>query len=139
MGRRRWRRERSGIGITVFVLGLTFVTSTTSHAKSGCPPGEREPYAPWVFFGYACQGTCREQKAGFAWAERNGIGNASACPARKGGFAEGCRTYAEFAVTAEQAGFEWARENELEDNCACGGAGPAFQAGCEAYLHAIGD
>jgi len=139
MERRRWRRVRSGVGIMVFVLGMTFVTSTTTLANPECPPGEREPYASWVFFGYACQGMCGEQKAGFAWAERNGIGNVSACLARKGGFAEGCRIYAEFTVTAEQAGFEWARENELADGCACGGAGQAFQAGCEAYLGATDD
>ncbi len=47
---------------------------------------------------------------------------------------EGCRAFAEEAVTPEQAGFEWARENELDDTCHCPGAGPGFEAGCAAYV-----
>jgi hypothetical protein len=47
---------------------------------------------------------------------------------------EGCRAFAEEAVTPEQAGFEWARDNELDDTCQCPGAGPGFEAGCVAYV-----
>lgn len=98
-----------------------------------CSP-TREAYAPWAFFGYACESDCAEQKAGFAWAERNGVSAVPLCNAQSGGYRDGCRAYAEAAVTGEQAGFEWARENEVTEPCACLGAGPAFASGCEAYL-----
>jgi hypothetical protein len=104
-----------------------------------CAPAHRIDYAPWVFLGYACPAHCREHKAGFAWAERQGIGNPAACATQVGAVREGCRAYAEYAVTAELAGFEWARENEVADACECRGAGPAFQAGCEAYLETAGE
>jgi hypothetical protein len=100
----------------------------------------REPYGLPTFLGYACQdATCAAHKAGFAWADRQGISDPLACadvddPA----FAEGCRAFAEQAVTAEQSGFEWARENDLADDCRCTGAGPRFAAGCEAYVTGFG-
>jgi hypothetical protein len=66
---------------------------------------------------------------------RNGIADARTCTSRNDpGFVEGCRAFAEEAVTPEQAGFEWARENELDDTCHCAGAGPGFEAGCAAYV-----
>jgi hypothetical protein len=96
----------------------------------------REPYAPRGFLGYACRDDrCSSHKAGFDWAERNGIADARACTTRNDpAFVEGCRAYADEAVTPEQAGFEWARENELDDRCHCAGAGPGFEAGCAAYV-----
>ena len=96
----------------------------------------RESYAPRGFLGYACRDDrCNSHKAGFDWAERNGIADARACTSRNDpGCVEGCRAFAEEAVTPEQAGFEWARENELEDTCHCPGAGPGFEAGCAAYV-----
>jgi hypothetical protein len=122
------------------VLCCLALEGTAGHAADpACTRTRREPYAPWVFLGYACQGACLKQKAGFAWAEAHGIGNVAACPGRDSAFGEGCRAHAEFTVTAEQAGFEWARENELADACECGGAGSAFEAGCEAYLRAAED
>jgi hypothetical protein len=104
------------------------------HARCPGAPG-REPYAPRGFLGYACRDDrCSSHKAGFDWAERNGIADARACTSRNDpAFAEGCRAFAEEAVTPEQAGFEWARENELDDRCHCAGAGPGFEAGCTAY------
>ena len=75
------------------------------------------------------------QLAALGRAKRTGIADARACTSRNAtGFAEGCRAFAEGAVTPEQAGFEWARENELEDTCHCPGAGPGFEAGCAAYV-----
>lgn len=105
-----------------------------AQSEPPCAAGGREAYAPWVFFGYVCDGHCRKHKAGFAWAERNGIGNPETCTGPAGPFVEGCRTYASVTVTPEQAGFEWASENELADACECDGAGQAFEAGCEAYF-----
>jgi hypothetical protein len=125
------------IGASAMLLGLALCAS--AEAASPCAATGREAYAPWVFFGFACDGHCRDHKAGFAWAELNGIGNAAGCAGRDARFAEGCRVYAEAVVTAEQAGFEWARENEVTAACDCGGAGDAFRAGCEAYLQAISD
>ncbi len=106
------------------------VVRTCSAASS------REAYAPREFGGYACRDDrCSSHKAGFDWAERNGIADARACASpRDPAFVEGCRAFAEEAVTAEQAGFEWARENEIEDTCDCAGAGPGFDAGCAAYV-----
>lgn len=96
----------------------------------------RQAYAPRGFGGYLCRDDqCTSHKAGFDWAERNGIADARACTSRQDpAFAEGCRAYAEEAVTAEQAGFDWARENEIDDTCDCAGAGPGFDAGCTAYI-----
>lgn len=108
--------------------------SPRAQTEPACVADGREDYARWVFLGYACDGHCREHKSGFAWAERNGIGNPAACAGHAGRFAQGCRAYAQFTVTPEQAGFEWASENELTDACECSGAGQAFEAGCEAYL-----
>ena len=96
----------------------------------------RRSHAPRGFLGYTCRDDrCNSHKAGFDWAERNGIADARACTSRNDpGFVEGCRAFAEEAVTPEQAGFEWARENELDDTCQCPGAGPGFEAGCAAYV-----
>jgi hypothetical protein len=127
------------ITVSAGLLLLLMSAAASARDAPACANDVRETYAPWVFFGYACDGRCRAHKAGFAWAERNGIGNPAACAGRDDGFTEGCRAYAEYAVTAEQAGFEWARENEVADACDCGGAGNAFRAGCEAYLQAVSE
>jgi hypothetical protein len=128
-------RITASAGLFLLLMGGT----AHVRAEMACADGAREAYAPWVFFGYACDGHCRTHKAGFAWAERNGIADPAACTGRDHGFTQGCRAYAEYLVTAEQAGFEWARENELANACDCSGAGDAFRAGCEAYLQAGGE
>ena len=121
------------IAATGASAGLPGDPSRTSRSQAA---SGREPYAPRAFLGYACRDDrCSSHKAGFDWAERNGIADARACTSRNDtAFAEGCRAFADEAVTAEQAGFEWARENELEDHCHCAGAGPGFEAGCVAYV-----
>jgi hypothetical protein len=93
------------------------------------------------FLGYPCRDArCGSHKAGFDWAERNGIADVRACQARNDvAFTEGCRVYANETVTPEQAGFQWARENELRDPCLCPGAGPGFEAGCEAWVTGFAD
>ena len=117
----------------------TPVTAARSHdrARAGsCRSLPREPYTQPVFLGYACRDReCATHKAGFAWAERNGVTDVRDCAASPNpGFVEGCRAFAEEAVTPEQAGFEWARENELDDACRCRGGGTGFEAGCAAYV-----
>ncbi len=106
------------------------------HAGACPPETSRRAYAQGSFLGYACRDAeCAAHKAGFAWADRQGLSDAAACvDAEEAAFVEGCRAFAELAVTAEQSGFEWARENEVADDCLCGGAGPRFAAGCEAYV-----
>jgi hypothetical protein len=96
---------------------------------------------PRGFLGYTCRDArCTSHKAGFDWAERNGIADSRSCLARNDiAFTEGCRAYAEETVTAEQAGFQWARENDLADPCLCAGGGAAFEAGCEAYVRGFAD
>lgn len=126
--------------VYLFLAGASVLAAPAARSSSHpCAPALRAPYADWAFLGYACTDACRAQKTGFAWAERNGVAEGTACAAQVGEQAQGCRAYAEAAVTAEQAGFEWARENELTDPCACTGAGRAFQAGCEAYLESVRD
>lgn len=98
-----------------------------------------EPYEPRTFLGYACVGHCEAHKTGFAWGERHGIADPTACTLDDPLVAQGCRAYALDAVTAELAGFEWARENEISDTCRCRGAGPAFEAGCRAFVTSVGD
>ena len=140
-GTLRWiRRSRStGYAIVCCVL-LGLPMSLPARGGPGVPAcgpaGPRPAYAPRAFLGYACRDElCNSHKAGFDWAERNGIADARTCATRNDpAFVEGCRAFADEAVTPEQAGFAWARENELEDPCHCNGAGTGFAAGCEAYV-----
>ena len=112
------------------------VASPSRPAAACVHESVRESSAPRGFLGYACRDDrCNSHKAGFDWAERNGIADPRACTSRNDpGFVEGCRAFAEEAVTPEQAGFEWARESGLDDTCQCAGAGPGFEAGCAAYV-----
>lgn len=113
-------------------------TAPAPPCRAGPP---RHDSMPRGFLGYACRDArCTSHKAGFDWAERNGIADGRSCVTRNDlAFAEGCRAYADDAVTAEQAGFRWARENDLADRCLCGGGGAAFEAGCEAYVRGFAD
>lgn len=139
-----------------WLLWLGWVSSTTGHAAAAASPKTRPAIAaaprcsaspphqdpmPRGFLGYTCRDArCTSHKAGFDWAERNGIADGRSCVTRNDvAFAEGCRAYADEAVTAEQAGFRWARENELADSCLCAGGGAAFEAGCEAYVRGFAD
>lgn len=92
--------------------------------------------APLSFLGRVCRDDdCAGHKAGFAWADRNGIADSRDCAeAEDPAFVEGCQAFAMATATAEQAGFSWARDNGLDDRCRCGGAGPRFEAGCEAFV-----
>ena len=120
----------------LFVVGLAGAASTLHAASCPSQPAQQRAYAEHSFLGYACRDAeCAAHKAGFAWADRHGLSDAAACvDAEDAAFVEGCRAFAELAVTAEQSGFEWARENEVADDCFCSGAGPRFAAGCEAYV-----
>jgi hypothetical protein len=136
--RRPGRIRSSGLTLLgIVVLGLPPGAPARNDAADACDPASsRQLYAARSFLGYACRDDrCNSHKAGFDWAERNGVVDTRACTARNDpGFAEGCRAFVEEAVTSEQAGFEWARENEFDDTCHCAGAGPRFEAGCEAYV-----
>ena len=46
------------------------------------------------FGGYPCSSDCSDDKAGYAWAQRNGISDPDSCTGMTGGFIEGCRVYA---------------------------------------------
>ncbi len=139
----RWGLQGRTALFTLLVIASSrphaapFGAASSSRAAAVCVhESARETYAPRAFLGYACRDDrCNSHKAGFDWAERNGIADALACTSRNDpGFVEGCRAFTEEAVTPEQAGFEWARENELDDTCLCPGAGPGFEAGCAAYV-----
>jgi hypothetical protein len=136
--RRSWSMSRAVLVLLCVSMfappGGSF--ASTPLVKSCNHASLRQIYAPRGFGGYACRDDrCTLHKAGFDWAERNGIADPAACtPPREPAFVEGCRAYAEDAVTAEQAGFEWARENEIGDTCDCTGAGLRFDAGCAAYV-----
>ena len=133
----RWILPLVAVALVIATPGAGAGPPEDATRRSRCPAASiREPYAPRGFLGYACRDDrCSSHKAGFDWAERNGIADARACSSRHdSAFVEGCRAFAEEAVTAEQAGFEWARENEIEDTCDCAGAGPGFDAGCAAYV-----
>jgi hypothetical protein len=132
-----WILSLVAVALVIAATGASAGLPGDPSRASRCQAASgREPYAPRAFLGYACRDDrCSSHKAGFDWAERNGIADARACTSRNDpAFAEGCRAFADEAVTAEQAGFEWARENELEDHCHCAGAGPGFEAGCAAYV-----
>ena len=131
---------RHRIGLAAIVVACGFPASVVVPASRCAGLVEREIRTQRVFLGYLCRdGDCAGHKAGFAWADRTGITDGSACmDAEEPAFVEGCRAFAEHTVTAEQSGFEWARDNGLADDCHCGGAGSRFQAGCEAYVMGFG-
>lgn len=112
------------------------LAGSPNETTAPCPPAVVESYAPAAFLGYACDDSgCTAHKAGFAWAERHGLAQVQACAVLADpSFQQGCRAFAEEAVTAELAGFEWARDNEVADACRCAGAGARFEAGCAAYV-----
>ncbi|HET7202590.1 MAG TPA: hypothetical protein VFI92_04420 [Steroidobacteraceae bacterium] len=128
------------IGFALLIVSAALPAAVAAPASRCAGLVEREHYTQRVFLGYVCRdGECAGHKAGFAWADRAGITDGSAClDAEEPAFLEGCRAFAEHSVTAEQSGFEWARDNGLTDDCQCGGAGPRFQAGCEAYVMGTG-
>ena len=128
------------MALLLATLGASLPGCSTAAAAAGCAPMARQPAAPFAFMGFACVDPgCAEHKAGFAWAERAGLGSAAGCA--RGGtprWQEGCRAFVRDAVTPEQSGFQWARANEIGDPCLCQGAGPRFQEGCEAYVVGFG-
>lgn len=120
----------------------TAIATRPAHAQVDARPDQActgevsRVGAPRTFLGYLCRDAeCGAHKAGFAWADRNGVTDPADCAgASEPAFAEGCRAFVEDAVTAESSGFQWARENGIGDRCRCDGAGPRFEAGCEAYV-----
>jgi len=142
MARSSIHLTRRRCALFAVVLSWLALASGPTVARDAACAGESRHEAQTVhsFLGYACRDPdCGAHKAGFAWADRQGITDAAACAsAEDAAFGEGCRAFVERAVTAEQSGFEWARANALPDDCSCGGAGPRFAAGCEAFVRAFG-
>ena len=128
-------------GTAVTLLLLTMHLGQPPVAVAACRASPKpEAQGGHSFLGYACrEPECAAHKAGFGWADRRGISDPAACADTNDvAFGEGCRAFAELAITAEQSGFEWARANALPDDCFCDGAGPRFAAGCEAFVRAFG-
>ena len=46
------------------------------------------------FGAYPCTGNCSDDKAGYRWAEQNGITDPDSCTGDTGAFIDGCRVYA---------------------------------------------
>ncbi len=131
------RRRRLSIPPLALVMFATLGAPPSAWGTALCPgTAGTAPQGTRSFLGRPCRDAgCTAHKAGFAWADRQGIDNAQACAqAEEPAFDEGCRSFAEDSVTAEQSGFQWARENRLVDACECRGAGPRFEAGCEAWV-----
>ena len=57
-------------------------------------PKKTAPNPVAKFGGYPCSTDCSDDKAGYAWAERNGISDPDSCTGTTGAFIEGCRVYA---------------------------------------------
>ena len=121
------------------LLGLALVQAAQATG-GGCDAGAPAPGRARTFLGFACRDAgCAAHKAGFAWADREGIDDVAACGGTdEAAFEEGCRAFAGASVTAEQSGFQWAAENALGDDCDCSGAGARFAAGCEAFVRGFG-
>lgn len=117
-----------------------WLLSGASTATEDTPAPARTPGPPGIhleqltFFGYDCLHDCSRHKAGFAWAEANGIADGAACVGRERPFVEGCRAYADLGGPSRDAGYDWAAENEVGDVRACAGAGAPFAEGCLDYL-----
>ena len=65
------------------------------------PPRKASEPAP-TFGGYPCSGDCAEDKAGYRWAEQNGITDPDDCTGNSGAFIEGCRVYARQRTNGSQ-------------------------------------
>jgi len=61
---------------------------------SGCSQGDYSNSSKDTFYGYECIGDCDGHQAGWDWAEKKGIYNASDCGGKSVSFIEGCRAYA---------------------------------------------
>jgi len=48
-----------------------------------------------TFGGYECTDDCSGHKAGYEWAEQNGVSNENDCDGNSGSFEEGCRAFIE--------------------------------------------
>ena len=57
-------------------------------------PKKTAPKPIAKFGGYPCSTDCSDDKAGYAWAQKNGITDPDSCTGTTGGFIEGCRVYA---------------------------------------------
>ncbi len=59
------------------------------------PDQAKQVSRPTPTFGsYPCSGSCQENKAGYRWAQQNGIVDPDSCTGKTSSFIEGCRVYA---------------------------------------------
>lgn len=72
------------------VLPLPRPSLAPPEPRPRTPPPERR----LEFGGYPCQGDCAEHRAGYRWAEQNGLADPDDCTGNTGPFIEGCRVYA---------------------------------------------
>ncbi len=70
-----------GMIVKTAVALLMALVSMAAHAET--------------FKGYQCTKDCSGHKAGYAWAQRKGITDASQCTGKSRSFVEGCIAYAE--------------------------------------------
>ena len=73
---------------------------TIPYDKPAAPPQALKPTLK--FGGYPCSGDCSDDKAGYRWAEQNGITDPDSCTGNTGAFIDGCRVYARERAAASQ-------------------------------------
>jgi len=61
---------------------------------TGCSQDKYSSNSQDVFHGYKCTSNCSGHQAGWDWAEKKGIYNASDCGGKSTSFIEGCKAYA---------------------------------------------
>lgn len=68
--------------------------------------------AQQTFGGYDCTEDCSGHKAGYDWAQQNGISDESDCSSNSQSFNEGCQTYLEDPNRGSEEGDDG---NEIDD------------------------
>jgi hypothetical protein len=56
---------------------------------------------PLTFKGHPCTNDCSGHKAGYAWAEKNGISSEEGCTGRSNSFREGCYSWVQEQTAPE--------------------------------------
>lgn len=99
----RWKEEHPlqnslkqyfAYGAVMFFVYFVFVMPIIDfidEVQSPAPPSKPNP----TFYGYPCTGDCSGHKAGYEWAETNGINDASDCSGKSESFIEGCTAWTE--------------------------------------------
>lgn len=83
------------IVVSLFALALPALAQQPAHK---------------TFLGYSCIDVCKGHKAGYLWAEQNGIADEDDCTGNSESFLEGC-----FAYVAQQALFPPYSDDDVAD------------------------